>query len=115
MQRRIVSISSEEGDNGQPLYTVEFDTIFKSNEQKLNQIVSNITGGTVGSGMSNSNIHSPQDIPLLTVGGSTLGVKGDFHHKLETTVPHANVLVDIADKFDIDVQKHGISTGRFII
>jgi hypothetical protein len=68
-----------------------------------------------GSGMSNSNIHSPYDIPLITVGGSTLGVKGDFHHKLDTTVPHANVLVDIADKFDIDVHAHGISTGRFTI
>ena len=68
-----------------------------------------------GSGMSNSNIHSPQDIPLVTVGGSTLGVKGDFHHKLEATMPHANLLVDIAHKFDVDVKAHGISNGSYAI
>ena len=68
-----------------------------------------------GSGMSNSNVHSPLDIPLITVGGSALGVKGNMHHKLETTIPHSNVLVDIANKFDVDVKAHGISNGRFTI
>jgi hypothetical protein len=68
-----------------------------------------------GSGMSNSNVHSPIDIPWLTVGGSALGVKGDFHHVAKPGTQHANVLVDIANKFGVDAAKHGISDGRYVI
>ena len=68
-----------------------------------------------GSGMSNSNIHSPIDIPWLTVGGRTLGVKGDYHHVAAVGTKHANVLVDLANKFDVDVTQHGISDGRYVI
>jgi hypothetical protein len=68
-----------------------------------------------GSGMSNSNIHSPLDIPLITVGGQSLGVKGDMHHKEDKALPHANVLVDIANKFDVDVKTIGISNGRYVL
>jgi hypothetical protein len=68
-----------------------------------------------GSGMSNSNVHSPIDIPWLTVGGASLGVKGDFHHVTKPGTQHANVLVDIANKFGVDVAKHGISDGRYVI
>jgi hypothetical protein len=68
-----------------------------------------------GSGMSNSNVHSPIDIPWLTVGGASLGVKGDYHHVVKPGTKHANVLVDIANKFDVDVSVHGISDGRYVI
>lgn len=52
--RRVVSISVEEGPNGRPLYTIEFDTIFRDNEQRLNEIVTKLGGGGVGASSSNA-------------------------------------------------------------
>lgn len=57
--RRVVSISVEETDSGQPLYAIEFDTIFRSNEQRIGKILGNTTGGSIGSGMSNSTQTAP--------------------------------------------------------
>jgi len=57
--RRVVSISVEQGDNGRPLYTIEFDTIFQDNEQKMAKIISNVTGGGVGNDRANGTGVSP--------------------------------------------------------
>lgn len=59
--RRVMSISIEETDGGKPVYTIEFDTIFRSNEERLNKIAEKLGGGGVGGSMSN-------------VAGSTPGV-----------------------------------------
>lgn len=59
--RRVMSISTEQTDSGKPVYTIEFDTIFRSNEERLNKIAEKMGGGGVGGGMSN-------------VAGSTPGV-----------------------------------------
>lgn len=52
--RRVVSISLKENSQGQPLYTVELDTIFQSNEQILNKVVNKQSGGGLGSNFSNA-------------------------------------------------------------
>lgn len=53
VKRRVMSIAVEETDAGQPVYTIEFDTIFRENEDRLNKIADKLTGGGVGSGLSN--------------------------------------------------------------
>jgi len=65
-----------------------------------------------GSGMSNSDIHSPVGLPLVVVGGKALGVKGDNHIVTAAGTPHANLLVDIVQKFGVDQGSVGISNGR---
>lgn len=59
--RRVMSISVAESDAGRVLYTIEFDTIFRTNEDRLNKIADKLGGGGVGGG-------------LVNVSGSTPGV-----------------------------------------
>lgn len=49
--RRVVSISVERGEVGQPIYTVEFDTIWQDNEYNLNQAVAGLGGNGLGGGV----------------------------------------------------------------
>lgn len=54
VKRRVMSISvKEDAATAQPVYAVEFDTIFQDNEEKLNRWMSKLSGGAVG-GISNS-------------------------------------------------------------
>jgi hypothetical protein len=53
--RRIMSISLAEADgNGQPLYTIEFDTIFQDNDARINKILNKSGGGGTGGSFSNA-------------------------------------------------------------
>lgn len=52
--RKVMSISSKEGEAGEALYTIEFDTIFQDNETRLSSIVSKMSGGGVGSSYNNA-------------------------------------------------------------
>jgi hypothetical protein len=46
--REVVSLSAEEGPSGRPLYTIEFDTIFRSNEQKMAMVLGKSGGTGIG-------------------------------------------------------------------
>jgi hypothetical protein len=61
-----------------------------------------------GSGMSESNVHSRLDIPTIVVGGG----KRNNHVKAPKETPFANFLLGIANKFGVETEKFGISTGR---
>jgi len=65
-----------------------------------------------GSGMSESDQHSRLDVPTLLVGGA---LKGNRHIKADKETPLANLMVALANKFDCDIDKFGISTGRVSI
>ena len=65
-----------------------------------------------GSGMSESDQHSRLDVPTLLVGGA---VKGNRHIKADKETPLANLMVSLANNFDCDIDKFGISTGRVSI
>lgn len=55
VKRRVMSISVEEDDDtGLPLYTVEFDTIFRDNEDRISRWVEKLGGGTLGGQFANS-------------------------------------------------------------
>jgi hypothetical protein len=68
-----------------------------------------------GSGMSESNNHLRLDIPTQLVGGGAGTLKGNRHIKAADQTPLANLMVSIANKFDVGMDKFGISTGSLEI
>jgi hypothetical protein len=66
-----------------------------------------------GAGMSDSNAHDPNNLPILLVGGGDL-IKGGRHVKYAGDAA-ANLLVTIADKLGVRVDKIGTSTGELQI
>ena len=64
-----------------------------------------------GSGMSESNTHSRLDIPTMLVGGGAGALKGNRHIQAAKQTPLANLMVSIANKFGVEMDKFGISTG----
>jgi hypothetical protein len=68
-----------------------------------------------GSGMSESDTHSRLNLPTLLVGGGAGQMKGNRHIQAAKETPFANLMVSLANKFDCDVEKFGISTGTVSI
>ena len=66
-----------------------------------------------GSGMSESNSHSPLDLPLLVAGGGCGLIKGNRHLKAPKDTQLANVMLDLANKFGVEIDRFGVSTGHF--
>jgi hypothetical protein len=65
-----------------------------------------------GSGISNSDMHSGENLPLLLLGGGAGRLKGGRHLKYNDRPWIANLLVTLMDKLDVPVEKLGGSTGR---
>jgi hypothetical protein len=65
-----------------------------------------------GSGMSESNVHSRLDVPTLIAGGGAGHLKGNRHIKVAKETPLANLMVEFGQKFGVEMDKFGISTGR---
>jgi uncharacterized protein DUF1552 len=62
-----------------------------------------------GSGMGNGNVHAADPLPTILLGGL---VKGDRHVMAPTHTPNANLLLAVADKFGVAIDKFGVSTAR---
>jgi hypothetical protein len=65
-----------------------------------------------GAGISNSNAHSGDNLPLMLVGGGAGKLKGGRHIKYQNKPSQANLLMTIMDKLDYPVEKVGGSTGK---
>lgn len=65
-----------------------------------------------GSGISNSNRHAPDNLPLLLVGGGSGELKSGRHIKYADRPSNANLLVAILDKMGLRIDKVGGSTGK---
>jgi hypothetical protein len=65
-----------------------------------------------GSGMSNSNLHLPYDVPTIVFGGATFGVKGGRHVRHPKGTPLTNLQITMLDKMGVAVDRFGDSTGR---
>ena len=68
-----------------------------------------------GAGISNSNGHSGDNLPLMLVGGSAGKIKGGRHLKFSNKPSQANLLMTIMDKMDYPVEKVGGSNGKLPI
>jgi hypothetical protein len=68
-----------------------------------------------GSGISNSNQHSGDNLPLLLMGGGAGRLQGGRHLTYADKPSMANLLVTLMDKLDVPVEKLGGSTGRLPI
>jgi hypothetical protein len=65
-----------------------------------------------GCGISNSTVHSGENLPVLLLGGGAGTLKGGRHLKYTDRPWMANLLVSLMDKFDLPVEKIGGSTGK---
>jgi hypothetical protein len=65
----------------------------------------------IGGGMSNGNIHSHMDVPIVLVGGAG-GIKGNRHIAASMGTPLSNMHVDLLNRAGISVSDFGDSTAR---
>jgi hypothetical protein len=65
-----------------------------------------------GSGISNSNAHSPVNLPILLMGGGAGKLHGGKHLKFADKPSIANLLLTLMEKLDVPVEKLGGSTGK---
>ena len=68
-----------------------------------------------GSGISNSNRHSGDNLPIVIVGGGAGRLKGGRHLSYTDKPSMANLLVTLMDKLDVPVERLGGSTGKLPI
>ena len=65
-----------------------------------------------GSGMSDGNTHNNYNVPVVVVGGRDLQLKGDRHLTYPKGTPLANLSMSLLDKFGVNVERFGDSTGK---
>ena len=65
-----------------------------------------------GSGMGNGNVHSADLLPTLVVGGAAGAVKGNRHIVAGELTPNADLLISIAEKFGVELERFGGNKGR---
>jgi hypothetical protein len=64
-----------------------------------------------GSGLSDGNIHLPENIPIMVAGKGSGTLKGG-EHLIHKGMPLANLHVSLMDKFGVHVDKLGNSNGK---
>jgi len=65
-----------------------------------------------GSGMSDGNTHNNYNVPVVVVGGRDQQIKGNRHLKYPKGTPLANLSLRLMDKFGVNLDKFGDSTGE---
>ena len=65
-----------------------------------------------GSGMGNSDLHDPRDLPILVVGGGAGQIKGGRHLRYPKETPLTNLYMTVLNKVGVPVESVGDSTGR---
>jgi hypothetical protein len=65
-----------------------------------------------GSGMSDSNLHLPKNLPTTVVFGKGIDMKGNRHLKFKEGTPFSNLQLTLLDKVGINVEAFGDSTGK---
>jgi hypothetical protein len=65
-----------------------------------------------GGGMSDSNVHSHDLLPLLVAGGGAGTIKGNRHIKVPDHSHMSNLLVSMMEKADVHADKFGDSNGK---
>jgi hypothetical protein len=64
-----------------------------------------------GSGMSNGNVHSNFRVPVMVVGGKSLGIRGNRHVRYPDGTPLSNLMLGLTDRYGVKLQKFGDSNS----
>ncbi len=64
-----------------------------------------------GSGMSDGNVHNNFNVPVIVVGGKNQGIRANRHIKNQKGTPLANLMLGVADRYGVKVDKFGDSTA----
>ena len=64
-----------------------------------------------GSGMSNSNLHNIQKLPILLAGGGAARLRRGRHIQYADETPLTNLYMTLLDKLDVPIERFGDSTG----
>lgn len=64
-----------------------------------------------GTGISDSNTHFHDDLPIVVVGGAAAGIKGGRHVRYPKGTPLANLWVALLEKMGVAPEQLGDSTG----
>jgi hypothetical protein len=64
-----------------------------------------------GTGISDSNTHFHDDLPIAVVGGKAAGIKGGRYVRNPKGTPLANLHIALLDKLGVRVERFGDSTG----
>ena len=65
-----------------------------------------------GSGMSDGNTHNNYNVPVVVVGGRDQQMKGNRHLTYPKGTPLANLALSLMDKFGVNMERFGDSTGK---
>jgi len=65
-----------------------------------------------GTGISDSNTHFHDDLPIALVGGKAAGIKGGRYIRYPKGTPLANLHLTVLEKLGVPLEKFGNSTGR---
>jgi hypothetical protein len=65
-----------------------------------------------GSGMSNSNLHLPLNLPVVMAGGG-IGISGSRHVRYPEGTPLTNLYLTILNRMGVPAERIGDSTGTF--
>ncbi len=65
-----------------------------------------------GSGMGNSNLHDPHDLPMLLLGGGSGTLRGGRHVRVAEDTPLTNLFLTLLDKLGLPIENFGDSTGK---
>jgi hypothetical protein len=65
-----------------------------------------------GSGMSDGNTHNNYDVPVVVIGGRENGLQGNRHLTYPQGTPLANLSLSLLEKFGVNVETFGDSTGH---
>lgn len=65
-----------------------------------------------GAGISDSNTHFHDNLPIVLMGGAAGGLKGGRHIRYADEIPLANLWLTVLDKMQVPADKIGDSTGR---
>jgi hypothetical protein len=65
-----------------------------------------------GTGISDSNTHFHDDLPIALIGGKNTGIKGGRYVRYPQGTPLANLHLTLLDKMGVSLEKFGDSTGK---
>ena len=68
-----------------------------------------------GTGLSNSQAHSADNLPVLLVGGGAGRLKGGRHLRYPSDTSNADLLLTLMEKFDMPLERVGNSSGKLEI